>query len=134
MGVIRKLRKLLFEADEATGTVGAAKTQNSNSPKKPSSVAEVSSIQFDQDLARLLAEMGRDGKPLLAGAIELARESGAVSYAHSANTLGLAPVAFKVGFQYVDGPAVHLASSHPRPAVRLKPMIKARSGASKTAR
>jgi hypothetical protein len=71
VGVIRKLRKLLFDGEVTTGTSGAAKAQQSNFPEQSSSVAEVSSIQFDRDLARLLAEMGRDGKPLLAGAIEL---------------------------------------------------------------
>ncbi|WMT92597.1 hypothetical protein [Pelagibacterium sp. H642] len=53
----------------------------------------------------------------------LAAEAGAVTFAHSANTLGLAGAAVEAGFAHIDGPAIHLNTTEPRPTLRLKPMI-----------
>ncbi|MBN15882.1 MAG: hypothetical protein CMJ15_11830 [Pelagibacterium sp.] len=55
--------------------------------------------------------------------VQMADQASLASYAHSANTLGVASAAIRAGFQFIDGPAVHLNVTEPRPATRLKPMV-----------
>lgn len=70
-----------------------------------------------------LAGCGERDRPALQAFVKLANEAHAVTFAHSANTLGLAMAAIDAGFAHVDGPAVHLNTTDPRPALRLKPMV-----------
>ncbi|MDC9822758.1 hypothetical protein PRN20_03340 [Devosia sp. ZB163] len=53
---------------------------------------------------------------------EFAKRNGLRTFAHNANTIGLALAAVESGFSYVSGTAVHLSQDVPRAPSRLQPL------------
>ncbi|GHA29779.1 hypothetical protein GCM10007989_26790 [Devosia pacifica] len=54
--------------------------------------------------------------------VQSARALGLEVFGHNANSIRLGLLAEKLGFTYVDGPAVHLAAPEPRPPLKLRPL------------
>lgn len=59
---------------------------------------------------------------LLRRYVQWAAGAGVSTIGHGANSLGLALLAQRAGFNVIDGPAVYSAASHPKPSFPVAPL------------